>query len=339
MATDCNNALRIIGAPDSGNLEFTRKLAEDGLTPLVRNDVKTLQINVGKLCNQACQHCHVDAGPKRTEIMPPRVAERVIQLLAASPAIDTVDITGGAPELNPNFRWLVGQSHKLGRHVIDRCNLTVLFEAGMEDLPEFLAEHQVEITASLPCYTEGNVDKQRGRGAFEKSIRALRILNGLGYGMPGSSLALNLVFNPIGAYLPAPQEQLEAEYHQHLREEFGVEFHRLFTITNMPISRFAEFLKKTGGYESYLELLAKHWNANTVPDLMCRSLVSVGWDGKLYDCDFNQMLEIPATGRFPQPTIWNLSSFEDWKGRPIATARHCFGCTAGAGSSCKGALQ
>ncbi len=339
MATECDNTLRIIGAPGSGSLEFTSKLAEHGLAPLVRNEVKTLQINVGKLCNQACQHCHVDAGPKRIEIMASHVADRVLQILAASPAIDTVDITGGAPELNPNFRRLVEQSVKLGRHVIDRCNLTVLFETGMENLPEFLAAHQVEITASLPCYTEENVDKQRGHGAFEKSIRALQILNGIGYGMPGSALALNLVFNPIGAYMPGPQEQLEAEYHQHLRDEFGVEFHRLFTLTNMPISRFAEFLRNTGGYESYMELLASHWNANTVPDLMCRSLVSVGWDGKLYDCDFNQMLEIPAAGQAAQPTIWDLSSFADWEGRPIATARHCFGCTAGAGSSCKGALQ
>jgi radical SAM/Cys-rich protein len=339
MASECQNGLRIIGASGPQGTEFDRKLAEHGLAPLVREELTTLQINVGKLCNQACQHCHVDAGPKRTEIMPAHVAERIIELLAASPSIDTVDITGGAPELNANFRRLVEESRRLGRHVIDRCNLTVLFEPGMEGLPEFLTAHQVEITASLPCYTEDNVDKQRGRGAFEKSMRALRLLNERGYGLPNSSLALNLVFNPLGAYLPPPQEKLEAEYKQHLRDEYGVEFHRLLTLTNMPISRFATFLRSGGRYDAYMRLLADRFNAGTVPGLMCRSLLSVGWDGKLYDCDFNQMLEIPAGGDVSQRTVWDISNFGDWRGRAIATARHCFGCTAGAGSSCQGALQ
>lgn len=339
MATEHDNALRILGSPGSETAEFDAKLAEHRMFPLLRDDVKTLQINVGKLCNQACQHCHVDAGPHRTEVMPAHVAERVIELLAASPEIETVDITGGAPELNPNFRWLVEKSRRLGRHVIDRCNLTVLFEPGMEDLTDFLAAHQVEITASLPCYTEGNVDQQRGRGAFEKSIRALRILNGQGYGLPGSELPLNLVFNPLGPSLPPPQEKLEEEYKTHLREEFGVEFHRLFTLTNMPISRFGAFLRNTGKYDSYAELLANNFNANTVPGLMCRSLVSVGWDGKIYDCDFNQILEIPAAAGNSRYTIWNISGFNDWCGRAIATGGHCFGCTAGAGSSCLGSLQ
>jgi radical SAM/Cys-rich protein len=339
MATEHDNALRIFGSPGGEDAAFDAKLAENRMFPLVRDAVKTLQINVGKLCNQACQHCHVDAGPNRAEIMPARVADRVIELLAASPSIETVDITGGAPELNPNFRRLVGAARRLGRHVIDRCNLTVLFETGMEDLPDFLAANRVEITASLPCYTEGNVDQQRGRGAFEKSIRALRLLNGLGYGQPGSELPLNLVYNPLGPSLPPAQEALEAEYKKHLREEFGVKFHRLFTLTNMPISRFAAFLRNTGKYDSYARLLANNFNANTVSGLMCRSLVSVGWDGKLYDCDFNQMLEIPAANETSPITIWNISDLNGWRGRAIATARHCFGCTAGTGSSCLGALQ
>ena len=339
MATEHGNALRKFGPPGDENAAFDAKLAEHGMFPLVRDDVKTLQINVGKLCNQACQHCHVDAGPNRTEIMPAHVADRVIQLLAASPSIETVDITGGAPELNPNFRRLVEAARRLGRHAIDRCNLTVLFEAGMEDLPDFLAANRVEITASLPCYTEGNVDRQRGRGAFEKSIHALRLLNGLGYGHPGSKLLLNLVYNPLGPSLPPAQEALEAEYKIHLREEFGVEFHRLFTLTNMPISRFAAFLRNSGKYDSYAKLLANNFNANTVSGLMCRSLVSVGWDGKLYDCDFNQMQEIPAANETPQSTIWSVSNFNDCRGRAIATGGHCFGCTAGTGSSCLGSLQ
>jgi radical SAM/Cys-rich protein len=334
-----DNVLPLFGSPDGENAAFDAALAEHRLFPLLREEVKTLQINLGKLCNQACQHCHVDAGPNRTEIMPARVADRVIDLLAASPAIETVDITGGAPELNANFRRLVEVSRRLGRHVIDRCNLTVLFEPGMEHLPEFLAANRVEITASLPCYTEGNVDQQRGRGAFEKSIRALRLLNGRGYGLPGSELALNLVYNPLGPSLPPAQESLEAEYKKHLREEFDVEFHRLFTLTNMPISRFAAVLRNAGKYDSYAELLANNFNAQTVPGLMCRSLVSVGWDGKLYDCDFNQMLEIPAANESSRLTIWNVSDFKGWRGRTIATAGHCFGCTAGAGSSCLGSLQ
>jgi radical SAM/Cys-rich protein len=315
---------------------FEAKLHEYGLGPLRRDEATTLQINVGKLCNQACLHCHVEAGPKRTESMQESVAERVLQILSATPAITTVDITGGAPELNRNFRRLVTRSRELGRDVVDRCNLTVLFEAGMQKLPDFLAENQVEITASLPCYTAANVDAQRGRGVFENSIRALRRLNEIGYGLPGSALKLNLVYNPLGATLPPDQGRLEADYQLRLHEDFGIQFHRLFTLTNMPIKRFAEFLERGARRAGYMALLAEHFNPSAVPGLMCRSMVSVGWDGALYDCDFNQMLEIGMEGR--RLTVWDFESFSHLAGRHIATASHCFGCTAGAGSSCGGAL-
>jgi radical SAM/Cys-rich protein len=298
--------------------------------------VTTLQINVGKVCNQACHHCHVEAGPKRTEIMSPEIADRIVNLLVTSPSIQIVDITGGAPELNPNFSRLVLLSRALGHHVIDRCNLTVFFEPGQDDLPEFLAGNKVEITASLPCYTAENVDKQRGRGVFDKSIRALQLLNKLGYGEPGSGLILNLVYNPLGANLPPAQERLETEYKLQLKQHFGIGFNRLYTIANMPIKRFSEFLVRNGQQEKYMSLLVNHFNPATVERLMCRSLVSVGWDGGLYDCDFNQMLDIEAPG---QKTIWDIHSFSELANRKIATGGHCFGCTAGAGSSCGGSLK
>jgi radical SAM/Cys-rich protein len=316
---------------------FEEVLAEKGVGPLLREETTTLQVNVGKRCNQACHHCHVDASPKRTEIMPRRVAERVLELLDNSPSVRTVDITGGAPELNPNFRYLVTESRRLGRHVIDRCNLTILREPGMEDLAGFLAANQVEIVASLPCYTASNVDQQRGSGVFEKSIAALRELNRLGYGLPEPSAVLNLVYNPLGGSLPPPQDRLEADYKRELRGQFGIEFHRLYTLTNMPIQRFAGFLDQQGKREEYMSLLVNHFNPDTVTKLMCRSLVSVGWDGRLYDCDFNQMLEVDL-GCGPK-TIWEMDSVSGLAGHRINTARHCFGCTAGAGSSCGGALE
>jgi len=337
MATTTANQLRIVGnVPEIAGPDFDGALAETGVGPLLRGQVTTLQVNVGKLCNQACHHCHVEAGPKRTEIMPRQVAERVVEVLAASPQLQTLDITGGAPELNPHFRFLVAEARRLGLHIVDRCNLTVFFERGQEDLAEFLAANKVEVIASLPCYTAENVDQQRGHGVFEKSIRALRLLNGLGYGRAGSGLTLNLVYNPLGASLPPPQEKLEADYKKELGERFGIEFNRLFTITNMPIQRFAEWLARQGRYESYMGLLVNHFNPATVADLMCRSLVSVGWHGQLYDCDFNQMLEIGMPGT---RTIWDVRSLSDWAGKRIATGLHCFGCTAGAGSSCGGSLQ
>ena len=317
---------------------FLRALRENGVQELLRAETTTLQINVGKLCNQACHHCHVDAGPKRTEIMPADVARRTMELLAASPSVTTVDITGGAPELNANFRWLVEESQRLGRHVIDRCNLTVLLEDSQHDLAEFLAARHVEIIASLPCYTAENVDKQRGKGVFEKSMVALRKLNALGYGMPGSELKLGLVYNPVGPSLPPAQAELEADYKKQLRDNFGIEFHHLLTITNMPIHRFEEDLQRQGKHDIYMELLRKNFNGATVHGLMCRSLVSIGYDGKLYDCDFNQMLDMELEQPGRVATVWDIDSFSGWAGRRIKTGGHCFGCTAGAGSSCGGAI-
>jgi radical SAM/Cys-rich protein len=313
---------------------FEDLLSRHGMAPLARRRVETLQVNVGKLCNQACHHCHVDAGPKRTERMTRDTAERVVALLEASPGVGTMDITGGAPELNSNFRRLVEGARRLGRKVIDRCNLTVLWEDGMEWLPGFLVAHEVELTCSLPCYTAKNVDQQRGKGVYDKSLEALRLLNRLGYGIDGSDLALNLVYNPVGAFLPPGQAKLEVDYKRELAS-LGIEFHRLFTITNMPIHRFAADLARSGREQEYMGLLVNHFNPATVDGLMCRSLVSVGWDGRLYDCDFNQMLEIELPPPLPR-TIDDLESLEELDGAAIATARHCFGCTAGAGSSCGG---
>lgn len=298
--------------------------------------MEILQINVGKFCNQACSHCHVEAGPKRTEIMEQKTAERLIELLDRSPTIHTVDITGGAPELNPHFRYLVREARQRGKAVIDRCNLTVFFEKGQEETAHFLKNHRVNITASLPCYSKENVDKQRGNGVFDKSIRALRILNELGYGRDNTGLELDLVYNPVGAFLPPPQEKLEADYKKELKELFGIEFNRLYTITNMPIKRFLDFLNRTGQWEDYMTSLVNHFNPQAALGVMCRNLISIGWDGQIYDCDFNQMLEMPIGGK--RRTIWDIESFDALVAGDIAFADHCYGCTAGAGSSCGGAL-
>ena len=327
----------VIAAEAHTTVRFDAVVAQNGIQQLTRKETTTLQINVGKRCNQACHHCHVEAGPKRPEMMSAAVAEKTLDILRNSPAIRVVDITGGAPELNPNFRLLVIESRRLGLQAIDRCNLTVLFEPGLEDIASFLAENQVEITASLPCYTAENVERQRGGGVFEKSIRALRLLNELGYGRRGSPLRLNLVYNPLGAHLPPPQKTLAADYKDQLWRNYGIEFNDLFTITNMPIKRFANFLQQNGNYEGYMSLLVNHFNAATIDGLMCRSLVSVGWDGKLFDCDFNQMLELGMS--WGGASIWDIDTFGGMAGRRIATGAHCFGCTAGAGSSCGGALQ
>ncbi len=302
---------------------------------LLREKLRVLQVNVGKLCNQACRHCHVDAGPKRTEIMTRETAEEVVSAIRRlRPAI--VDLTGGAPELNPNFETLVTEARALGCHVIDRCNLTVLCIPGKEHLPQFLAKHQVEIIASLPCYLEENVDLQRGRGIFHQSLAALRRLNSLGYGEAETGLVLNLMYNPVGPYLPPAQEGLEADYRRELLARYGLRFNRLYTLTNMPISRFAHDLRRDGRYEEYMDLLANAFNPATVAGLMCRSTVSVGWDGRLYDCDFNQMLEIPLAAPYRHVRELAATGLE---GAPLAVGEHCFGCTAGAGSSCGGALS
>jgi radical SAM/Cys-rich protein len=315
---------------------FSDELARRELAPLLRGPVSTLQLNVGLRCNLACHHCHVESGPKRSEAMERATAGRVIELLAGSPGVETLDLTGGAPELNPCFRFLVSEARALGRRVIDRCNLTILLEPGQEDTAAFLAAHEVHVIASLPCYTGERVDRQRGRGVFDASVAALQRLNQLGYGRPGSPLRLDLVYNPVGFGLPPPQADLEMRYRTELRERFALEFHSLLTITNMPIRRFAHALEREGRLEAYLALLVNHFNPRTVPELMCRSLVSVAWDGGLHDCDFNLALGTPLPG--PQRTIWQLDSLAGLAGRPIATGGHCFGCTAGAGSSCSGAL-
>ena len=314
---------------------FEERLVRIGRWPLRAAGVESLQVNVGKLCNQTCLHCHVDAGPTRTEIMTRETAEQVVDVLHRYD-VPTVDITGGAPELNPNFDYLVTEARALGRHVIDRCNLTVFFVEGRQYLPEFLREHQVEVTASLPCYTEENVEKQRGKGVFTKSIEALRLLNQLGYGQPGTNLRLNLVYNPLGPYLPGPQDSLERAYRQHLGEEHGVVFNHLYTLTNMPISRFLAHLNRSGNYERYMELLVEKFNPSTLDGLMCRSLVSVGWNGTLYDCDFNQMLALPMDHGLPN----HIRDFDAviLARREVRTGQHCYGCTAGSGSSCMGSL-
>ena len=314
---------------------FQSALANAGLRPLRRAAVSWLQVNLGRKCNQACTHCHVDASPARTEMMDAKTVDRVLQILEENPGIGQIDLTGGAPELNVHFKRMVQRARSLDRRVIDRCNLTILSEPGQEELAEFLAEHKVEVVASLPCYTQDNVDKQRGKGVFARSIDGLRRLNGLGYGQPGTGLKLDLVYNPGGAFLPGPQAALQADYKSRLMDEHGIVFNELLTITNMPIKRFARDLARQGKAQEYMDLLLQAFNPATVEGLMCRHLVSVDWQGKLYDCDFNQMLEMPIPGR--ERTIWELE-VGALDGAAVAVDDHCFGCTAGAGSSCGGAL-
>ena len=325
--------IRVLSTPN-GFAPFSQKMAAAGLFPLTATGVSVFQINVGKLCNQTCAHCHVDAGPDRKEIMTRETAELCIAALAQT-EIPTVDITGGAPELNPNFRWLVERARALGRHVIDRCNLTVLMLEREADLAEFLACHHVEVIASLPYYRASQTDAQRGEGVFEKSIAALQKLNALGYGRAGSGPLLNLVYNPVGAFLPPKQEAIEVQFKRELERKHSVVFNRLYTITNMPISRFLDFLLATGNYEGYMQRLVNAFNPAAVADVMCRTTLSVGWDGTLYDCDFNQMLELPTGYGAPQ----HVRDFDAavLARRRIVSGNHCYGCTAGAGSSCGGA--
>jgi len=310
-------------------------LQEHGVT-IRRESIKILQVNIGKLCNQACHHCHVEAGPKRTEIMERKTINRLLELLALEPQIHTVDITGGAPELNPHFRYFVTEIRKMGKEVIDRCNLTVFYEVNQGKTPEFLAKNKIQIVASLPCYSQKNVDEQRGKGVFGKSIDALQKLNKLGYGKEGSGLILNLVYNPVGEHLPPAQIKLERDYKIHLKDEFGIEFNHLFTITNMPIKRYAHALERDGKMKDYMQLLIDNFNPKAVAGVMCSELVSIGWDGKIYDCDFNQMLDIPINWK--SRDIWDIKKLSELD-KEIALANHCFGCTAGAGSSCTGALM
>lgn len=313
----------------------TEKLLQQGFLKSYKNKTTTVQLNLGACCNQHCRHCHVNAGPNRTERMDTSVIDRVFDLIDRGSSVRTIDLTGGAPELFPLFKSVIKRAVAKGLEVIDRNNLTVLFEAGQEGLPAFLAEHKVHIIASLPCYTEDNVDAQRGDNTFAKSIRALTMLNVLGYGKAGSGLILDLVYNPGGADLPGDQGELDADYHRHLLREYGIVFNRLITITNVPIARFRSDLERSGEYEGYLELLADNFNENTLDSIMCRSLVSVGWDGKIYDCDFNQALKLQSSS---EQTVFKIHSFDDLVGQQICFAPHCLACTAGAGSSCFGAV-
>ena len=312
-------------------------LLQTDFPPLQRVSLETLQANLGYLCNLSCVHCHVNAGPQRTELMDRDTVELLLEVLAAS-GVRTLDLTGGAPELNPHFRYLVRQARALGVHVMDRCNLTVLFEEGQEELAGFLAEQQVEVVASLPCYLEENVTEQRGAGVYEESVRAIRRLNQLGYGTD-PALQLNLVYNPVGPVLPPPQEGLQADYRRELSARFGIRFNHLFTITNMPISRFGAVLLAQGRFSEYMQLLRDNYSVANLDGVMCRSLLSVDWQGYLYDCDFNQMLNMPVLASDRRLHLRDMLQGVDLKGRSIATGEHCYGCTAGQGSSCGGALD
>jgi radical SAM/Cys-rich protein len=321
-----------------GELPLTRSfgqaLEQSGLFPLRATGVQVLQINVGKRCNQTCRHCHVDAGPDRTEVMPRPVLDACLALLASA-RIPTLDITGGAPELHPDFREIVERGAATGAHVIHRCNLTAILLPNFADIPALLARHRVEICASLPYFQARETDAQRGDGVFEQSVEGLRRLNALGYGA-GTGLALNLVTNPVGTFLPGNQRELEVYWKEQLADRYGIVFDNLYTITNLPISRFLEFLEERGKTEEYLTRLVNAYNPVAASGVMCRSTLSVGWDGALYDCDFNQMLELPVTTAASR-TIFDASAAL-LGGREIAIGAHCFGCTAGAGSSCGGAV-
>ncbi|HME89744.1 MAG TPA: arsenosugar biosynthesis radical SAM (seleno)protein ArsS [Chthoniobacterales bacterium] len=317
---------------------FTQTLAANSIS-LRRGHPEVLQVNVGKLCNLVCGHCHVNAGPKRKEIMSHETIDRMIDWLAKTD-IPVVDVTGGAPEMIPDFRYLIERLTALDppRHIIDRCNLTILLEPGYEDLPEFLAKRKVEIIASMPCYTPENVNTQRGEGVFEGSIKALQLLNSLGYGVD-ADLPLHLVYNPVGAFLPGPQAELEADYKRELKKHFGIVFNKLYTLTNLPIGRLAAYLRHNNKLDEYMQLLVDAFNPETISGLMCRNTISVGWRGEVYDCDFNQQLGMQWTdnsGRTPL-FLWDIDP-DTVEQREIQTDDHCFGCTAGAGSSCGGAI-
>ena len=315
-------------------------LAATDFPPLRRAGLSTLQVNLGYRCNQSCLHCHVNAGPNRTEAMDAGTVALVLQVLARMQARRpaTLDLTGGAPELNPHFRALVQDARALGVQVIDRCNLTILSEPGQQGLAGFLAAQRVDVVASLPCYSPANVDRQRGDGVFARSIAGLQALNALGYGQPGSGLVLNLVYNPQGAVLPPPQPGLQADYQRELLQHFGIRFNQLFALTNMPIQRFGSTLVSQGTFASYLQLLRGAYQAHNLATVMCRTMLSVDWQGDLYDCDFNQMLGLPARlAGAARPHLRDLLA-HDAAGEAIRTADHCYGCTAGQGSSCGGAL-
>ena len=333
LLADANEQLKIINQHGMFPL-FDEKYETTGEKNLTAKKIEIFQVNIGKMCNQVCKHCHVDAGPDRKEIMTKETMQLCLDILAVND-INIVDITGGAPEMNPGFLWFVDEIKKLGKHAIVRSNLTILVSNGYEQYPEFMAKHGVEIISSLPYYTAINTNKQRGEGVFEKSIKAIKILNELGYGKEDTGLMFNIVYNPVGAFLPPKQESLEKDYKRELWNKHGIVFNNLYTITNMPISRFLDYLIESGNYDGYMNRLINAFNPVAALNVMCRNTLSVGWEGTLYDCDFNQMLELSVDHGVPKHIKdFSVDLLED---RRIVTGQHCYGCTAGAGSSCGGA--
>lgn len=325
------DALQIFRKSPKASIPFAENLQANKIN-LVSATIDTLQVNVGKLCNQACKHCHVDASPRRTEIMQRKTIDACLQVLREN-NFATLDITGGAPELIPDFRYFVTEAKKVGTHIIIRHNLTVMFEENQTDLPEFFAENEVEVVSSLPYFLQQQTDAQRGTGVFDKSIEALKKLNKVGYGIE-EKLKLNLVYNPVGAFLPPEQSAIEADFKRELKSRYDIDFNNLYAITNMPIARYLDWLRRSKNEESYMQKLVNAFNPATIDGLMCRNLISVDWLGNLYDCDFNQMLEMPVESKH---TIFNFD-FEALKSRAIVTENHCYGCTAGSGSSCGGSV-
>ncbi len=317
-------------------IPFQQKIEQIGLYPLQPTAMNIFQVNLGKMCNQVCRHCHVDAGPDRKVIMTRETMQQCLEILQLHPNFTTVDLTGGAPELNPDFRWFVDEIRKLNRHVIVRCNLTIILaNKRFNDLPDYFKSHSIEVVSSLPSYTRDRTDRQRGDGVFEDSIKALQLLNSVGYGIDGTDLVLNLVYNPAGAFLPPAQQALEKEYKAALGKDFGISFNSLYTITNMPISRYLDYLLQSGNYEKYMEKLLGAFNPAAAANVMCRNTLSVGWDGYLYDCDFNQMLDLKVDCTAKHVSMFDATALAN---RHIVVNQHCFGCTAGAGSSCGGAV-
>jgi len=324
---------------DSKFPNFSEKLSDHGFPVLTPSTLEIFQLNIGKLCNQTCGHCHVDAGPDRKEEnMGKATLERCLEIIASIPSIHTVDITGGAPEMNPHFRWFVEECTKLGKQVIDRCNLTIIMaHKKYSDLPEFLAKHKVHLVSSLPYFSKTRTDSQRGDGVFEDSIAALKKLNEIGYGKEGTGLKLDLVFNPTGAFLPGSQETLEAEFKRQLKRKYDIVFNNLFAITNLPIARFLDYLLESGNYEEYMQKLVDAFNPSTIMGLMCRNTISISWEGFVYDCDFNQMLDLKvATTKSQHIDDFDLEALKE---RNVVLNQHCYGCTAGAGSSCGGEIS
>lgn len=337
---DVSKQIEVLEHGDKENeyrlVPFQEKLLAAGLFPLKPTQLEVFQINIGKMCNQVCKHCHVDAGPDRKEIMTKETMLQCLTILESNPSFKMVDLTGGAPELNPDFRWFVEEIKKRDKHIIVRCNLTIILSnKKYHDLPDFFKKHKIEVVSSLPFYSKERTDRQRGDGVFEDSIKALQLLNAAGYGMEGSDLKLNLVYNPAGAFLPPSQSALENEFKQALKKDFDISFHSLYAITNLPISRFLDYLLQSGNYEKYMEKLLTAYNPLAAAHVMCRNTLSISWDGYIYDCDFNQMLDMKVDCSSKHISQYNHSSLVQ---RDIVVNQHCYGCTAGAGSSCGGAV-